>query len=54
MECLIPLNCIFDATGDSNIEPITLRPGEGVTMQHSGTSAVGVADLFIEFTDAAT
>lgn len=54
MECLVPLNCIFDATGDSNIEPLVLRPGEGATIQHSGSSAVGLADLFIEFTDSAT
>lgn len=54
-ECLVPLNCVWDsATGDTDIEPIVLREGQGVTVQHTGASAVGVADIFIEFTDAAT
>lgn len=53
MECMVPLNTIWDSTGDANIEPITLRPGEGVTLHHTGTSAVGVCDIFFEFTDAA-
>lgn len=54
-ECLVPLNCQWDsATGDTDIEPIVLREGQGVTVQHSGSSAVGIADIFIEFTDAAT
>lgn len=49
-ENIIPLMCVWDSTGDSNIEPLTLRAGEGVTITHTGTSAVGVCDLFIEFT----
>lgn len=54
-ECLVPLNCVWDsATGDTDIEPITLRPGEGLTVQHTGSTTVGVVDIFIEFTDAAT
>lgn len=54
-QCLVPLNCIFDAaTGDTDIEPIVLRQGEGLTVQHTGASAVGVCDIFIEFTDSAT
>lgn len=54
LECLIPLNNIWDSTGDSNVEPITLREGQGATLHHSGTSAVGLCDIFFEFTDAAT
>jgi len=54
LKCLAPLNCIWDSTGDSNIEPITLREGQGVTLHHSGTTAVGLCDVFFEFTDAAT
>jgi hypothetical protein len=54
-QCLIPLNCVFDAaTGDTDIEPLTLREGQGLTVQHTGSSTVGVADIFIEFTDSAT
>lgn len=54
LECMIPLNCIWDSTGDANIEPIVLREGEGLTLQHTGTSAVGLCDVFFEFTDSAT
>ena len=55
LECLVPMNCVFDAaTGDTDIEPITLRSGEGLSVQHTGSSAVGVADVFVEFTLAAT
>jgi len=54
LECLVPLNCIWDSTGDSNIEPITLRPGEGITLQHTGSTTVGLCDLFLEFTDSAS
>lgn len=53
-ECLVPLNCVWDSTGDANIEPIVLRPGEGIDVRHSGSSAVGVADVFIEYTCEAT
>jgi hypothetical protein len=54
-ECLVPLNCIWDsATGDTDIEPIVLRAGEGLDVRHTGSSAVGTADIFIEFTLAAT
>lgn len=54
LECLIPLNCVWDSTGDSNIEPIVLREGQGLDVRHSGSSAVGIADVFAEFTLAAT
>ncbi len=53
-ECLVPLNCVWDSTGDSNIEPIVLREGQGISVHHSGSTTVGVVDVFVEFTDAAT
>jgi hypothetical protein len=53
-ECIVPLNCVWDSTGDSDIEPITLREGEGLSVKHSGTSTVGVCDVFVEYTMAAT
>ena len=53
-ETLIPLNCVWDSTGDANIEPITLREGQGISVHHSGSSAVGLADVFVEFTNSAT
>jgi GrpB-like predicted nucleotidyltransferase (UPF0157 family) len=54
LECLVPLNCVWDSTGDSNIEPITLREGQGLDVRHSGSTAVGIVDVFVEFTLAAT
>lgn len=53
-ECLVPMNCVFDCTGDDRIDPVVLREDEGLTLQHTGTTAVGVCDIFIELTDAAT
>ena len=54
-QCFIPLNCFFDAaTGDADIEPIVLRAGQGISIHHTGTSAVGNCDVIIEFTMAAT
>lgn len=53
-ETLIPKNCVWDSTGDANIEPIVLREGQGITVQHSGSSAVGIADIFVEYTLAST
>jgi hypothetical protein len=54
-ECLVPLNCIWDAaTGDSDLEAIVLREGQGIDVRHTGSSTVGVCDIFIEYTLAAT
>jgi hypothetical protein len=53
-ECIIPLNCVWDSTGDSDIEPIVLREGQGISVKHSGSSTVGVCDIFIEFTMASS
>lgn len=54
-ECLVPLNCVWDsATGDTDIEPIVCREGQGISVQHSGSTTVGVADIFVEYTLAST
>jgi hypothetical protein len=53
-QCLVPLNCIWDSTGDSNIEPITLNTNEGVHILQPGSNAVGILDLFLEFTVSAS
>lgn len=50
LECMVPLNCVWDSTGDADLEPIVLREGEGLSVYHSGTTAVGVLDTFIEYT----
>ena len=44
--------CIFDVTGDQDIEPLVLRESEGVCVRHVGSTTVGVADLVIEFTSS--
>lgn len=49
-QCLVPLNCIWDATGDTNIEPFVLNQNEGIHVVQPGANAVGVVDVFIEFT----
>lgn len=48
------LSCIFDATGDADVEPLTLREGQGVSLYHPGSTAVGICDVIIEYTMAAT
>jgi hypothetical protein len=49
-ECIVPLMCVWDSTGDSNIEPIVLNTNEGVHVVQPGANAVGLLDVFIEFT----
>ncbi len=49
-QCIVPLMCIWDSTGDSNIEPITLNTNEGIHLLQPGSNAVGVSDIFFEFT----
>jgi hypothetical protein len=52
---LVPFAEIWNAGyGDTNVEPVTCRATQGFQLFHSGTSAVGSADLEIEFTDSAS
>lgn len=54
---LVPFAEIWNAGyGDSNVEPLTCRASnaEGVIIRSPGATAVGTADLEIEFTDAAS
>lgn len=49
---LVPFAEIWNAGySDTNVEPVTCRASEGLQLFHSGTSAVGTADLEIEFTN---
>lgn len=50
LQCIVPLMCIWDSTGDSNIEPITLNTNEGLHVVQPGANAVGILDVFMEFT----
>lgn len=46
---------VFDATGDSNIEPIVLRQNQGlICFNHLIAAAAGIFDVAFEFTNAAS
>jgi hypothetical protein len=53
-ECIPAFGLVFDATGDTDLEPLVLRTGEGVTLRHTGSTTVGITDVIIEFTMAAS
>jgi hypothetical protein len=48
-ECIVPLACVWDSTGDSDIEPIVLREGQGITVQNITSSTVGTFGLSVTF-----
>lgn len=53
--CLVPFALLADfGYGDSNLEPIVCRANQGADIAQTGTSAVGTADMEMEFTDAAS
>jgi len=49
-QCIVPLMCMWDSTGDSNIEPVVANTNEGFHIVQPGANAVGISDLFMEFT----
>ena len=52
---LVPFAEIWNAGyGDTNVEPVVCRATQGLQLFHSGSTAVGSADLEIEFTDSAS
>jgi hypothetical protein len=54
-ELLVPFAEVWNAGyGDTTIEPVVCRAGEGLEIFHSGASAVGSNDFEIEFTDASS
>ena len=54
-ELMVPFAEVWNAGyGDAAVQPIVCRPGQGFHIKHQGTSAVGVCDLEIEFTNEAT
>lgn len=48
-ECIVPLMCVWDSTGDSNIEPLVANTTEGYHVLQPGANAVGITDVFMEF-----
>ena len=49
LETYVPLNIIYDAYGDTEIKPITLRQNEMI-MVYNVSGAAGLLDVWIEFT----
>ena len=50
LQCIVPLMCIWDSTGDSNIEPFTLNTNEGMHIVQPDANAIGILDIIFEFT----
>lgn len=50
LQCIVPLMCIWDSTGDTNIEPFVLNTNEGLHLVQPGANAVGILDIAFEFT----
>ncbi len=51
---LLPVfNMVWDSGyADTNLEPIVLRAGEGLTIKQPGSNTLGQCDIFVEFTSA--
>ena len=50
LQCIVPLMCIWDSTGDTNIEPFVCNQNEGIHLLQPGANAVGILDAAFEFT----
>jgi hypothetical protein len=50
LQCIVPLACVWDSTGDTNIEPLTSMQNQGVHILQPGSNTVGIVDVFAEFT----
>jgi hypothetical protein len=51
LECIVPNQQIWDSGyGDANVQPMTLRQNQGMDLQQTTTSVVGVCDIDFEFT----
>lgn len=55
LECLPANGLLWDAGyADTNVEPLVLREGQGLSLRQPGANVIGVVDVMIEFTDSAT
>lgn len=54
-ELFVPFAEVWNAGyADSNVQPIVCRTTQGVHLKHQGTTAVGLCDVELEFTDEAS
>jgi hypothetical protein len=49
LECVLPLNVIYEWQPHSDIQPITLRNGQGLVL-FNVTGAAGLVDVYVEYT----
>lgn len=49
-QTITPWNVLFDATGDTRIQPLTLREGYGISVTTTSALTAGTADVRILFT----
>jgi hypothetical protein len=51
LQNLVPLNYIWDAGyGDANVQPLTLREGEGISVKCETSTTAGYLDVAFEVT----
>lgn len=54
-ECLPVFNIVWDSGyADTNLDPIVLRANEGLSIKQPGANTLGICDICIEFTTAAS
>jgi hypothetical protein len=54
-QCIPIFNTVWESGyGETNIDPIVLREGEGIALKQPGANTLGQCDIFIEFTSAAS
>jgi hypothetical protein len=54
-QCIPIFNTVWSSGyGETEIEPIILREGEGLAIKQPGANTLGSCDIFIEFTVAAS
>lgn len=54
-QCLPIFNSIWESGyAETNLDPIVLREGQGIAIKQPGSNTLGLCDIFIEFTTAAS
>lgn len=54
-QCIPNFNFVWESGyGETNIDPIVLREGQGITIKQPGSNVLGLCDIYIEFTNSAS